>query len=161
MQSNTKGKRGRWIAKILEFDIEIKSTNLIKGQGLAHLMVDSNCKALNLGLIDSNISQVDERIMPYPNHFQSQWYRDIVYFLQNLTCPPEMEKSKKRALKLKAIKYCIIGQELYWKDSLGLLLKFLDEDESQWVMVEMHKGACGGHLYWKSTTNKILRVGYH
>ena len=25
----------------------------------------------------------------------------------------------------------------------------------------MHKGACGGHLYWKSTTNKILRVGYY
>ena len=72
-----------------------------------------------------------------------------------------MEKSKKRALKLKATKYCIIEQQLYWKDSSGLLLKCLDEDESQRVMTEMHKGACGGHLYWKSTTNKILRVGYY
>lgn len=25
----------------------------------------------------------------------------------------------------------------------------------------MHKGACGGHLYWKSTTNKILIAGYY
>ena len=25
----------------------------------------------------------------------------------------------------------------------------------------MHKGACGGHLYWKSTSNKILRAGYY
>ena len=25
----------------------------------------------------------------------------------------------------------------------------------------MHKGACGGHLYSKSTTNKIYRAGYY
>ena len=72
-----------------------------------------------------------------------------------------MEKSKKRPLKLKAIKYCIIGQELYWKNSSCLLLKCLNEDESQRVMEKMHKGAYGGHLYWKSTTNKILREGYY
>ena len=28
-------------------------------------------------------------------------------------------------------------------------------------MTEMHKGACWGHLYWKSTTNKILRASYY
>jgi hypothetical protein len=27
------GKRGRWISKIQEFDLEIKPTKLIKGQG--------------------------------------------------------------------------------------------------------------------------------
>jgi hypothetical protein len=32
------GKRGKWIATILEYDIEIKPTKLIKGQGLAKLM---------------------------------------------------------------------------------------------------------------------------
>ena len=28
-------------------------------------------------------------------------------------------------------------------------------------MNEMDTGACGGHLYWKATSNKILRVGYY
>ena len=32
------GKRGKWIATILEYDIEIKPTKLIKGHGLAKLM---------------------------------------------------------------------------------------------------------------------------
>ena len=36
------GKRGKWIAIILEYDLEIKPTKLIKGQGLARLMVESN-----------------------------------------------------------------------------------------------------------------------
>ena len=109
MQLDIEGKRGRWIAKILEFDIEIKSTKIIKAQGLARLMADSNCKALNLSLVDNNILQADHKVIPYPYLFESPWYQDIVYFLQNLSCPPEMEKSKKRALKLKAIKYYIIG----------------------------------------------------
>jgi hypothetical protein len=62
MQPDREGKRGRWIAKILEFDIKIKPTKLVKGQGLARLMADSNCKVLNLGLVDSNILQADERL---------------------------------------------------------------------------------------------------
>jgi len=36
-------KRGKWIVTILEYDIEIKHTNLIKGQGLAKLMAESKC----------------------------------------------------------------------------------------------------------------------
>ena len=81
MQPDTEGKRGRWIAKILEFDIEIKPTKLIKGQGLARLMADSNCKALNLSLIDNNVPQADDKVIPYPNLFESPQYQDIVYFL--------------------------------------------------------------------------------
>jgi len=34
-QSDPDGRRGKWIAAILEYDIKIKPTKLIKGQGLA------------------------------------------------------------------------------------------------------------------------------
>ena len=37
-QPDSKGKRGRWIVKIMEYDIEIKPTKLVKGQGLAKLL---------------------------------------------------------------------------------------------------------------------------
>lgn len=45
------GKRGKWISTILEYDIEIKPTKLIKGQGLAKLMAETNCQALDINLI--------------------------------------------------------------------------------------------------------------
>jgi hypothetical protein len=35
VQPNIDRKRSKWIAKILEFDLEIRPTKLIKGQGLA------------------------------------------------------------------------------------------------------------------------------
>lgn len=37
-QAEPDGKRGKWIAKLLEYDIEIKPTKLVKGQGLEKLM---------------------------------------------------------------------------------------------------------------------------
>jgi hypothetical protein len=47
-QDNPDGRRGKWIAVILEYDIEIKPTKLIKGQGLAKLMDESNFMLLTL-----------------------------------------------------------------------------------------------------------------
>ena len=48
---DSEGKRGKWIAKIMEYDVDIKHTKLVKGQGLAKLLADSNCQALGLHLM--------------------------------------------------------------------------------------------------------------
>ena len=50
-QDNPDGRRGKWIAIILEYDIEIKPTKLIKGQGLAKLMAESNFHALDINFL--------------------------------------------------------------------------------------------------------------
>jgi len=72
-----------------------------------------------------------------------------------------MTRNKARTLKLKAAKFCILNSALYWKDLGGILLNCLVEEEANKVMEDFHGGECGGHLFWKSTTNKILRVGYY
>jgi hypothetical protein len=52
-QEGIEGKRGKWIATILEYDIEIKPTKLIKGQGLAKLMTETNFQALDINQLDN------------------------------------------------------------------------------------------------------------
>jgi len=37
VQSYGEGKRGKWIAKIQEYGLEVKPMKLVKGQGLAKL----------------------------------------------------------------------------------------------------------------------------
>eukprot|EP00253_Pinus_taeda_P019583 PITA_19583 len=91
-QEGIEGKRGKWIANILEYDIEIKPTKLIKGQGLAKLMTETNSQALDINELDNE---------------------------QEMATPQ-------------------INQAFY-----------------------NHLGDCGGHLYWKSTVDKILRVGFY
>jgi hypothetical protein len=48
IQPDIDGRRSKWIAKILEFDLEIKPTKLVKGQGLARMLAESNYKYLGV-----------------------------------------------------------------------------------------------------------------
>ena len=45
-QPDIEGRREKWIATLLEYDIEIRTTKLIKGQGLENMITDSNCDSL-------------------------------------------------------------------------------------------------------------------
>eukprot|EP00253_Pinus_taeda_P029465 PITA_29465 len=49
-QVDTDSKRGKWIAKLLECDTDIKPTKLVKGQGLAKLMTQSNLDCLDINM---------------------------------------------------------------------------------------------------------------
>jgi hypothetical protein len=152
-------------AKILEFDLEIKPTKLIKGQGLAKLLVEANCQALGVNFINafsesqqSELSEISSQADPPLEG--CPWYKDVIYFLQKFQPPDDMGKSRARALKLKAIKYCLVDQVLYWKDPLGVLLRCLDPLACQRIMSDFHDSLCGGHHFWRTTAYKILRDGY-
>ena len=96
-----------------------------------------------------------------PNFSASPWYADIIFVLQNLQPPAGLSKTWARSVKLKSVKFCIIEQYLYWKDSRGILLNCLLENEAQNMAKEFHEGDCGGHHSWKVTANKILRAGFY
>jgi len=63
VQIDKEGKRGKWIVALLEYDVEIKPTKLIKGQGLAKLMAESNLHTLDINLIVA-MSEEDEESLP-------------------------------------------------------------------------------------------------
>jgi hypothetical protein len=54
IQPDIDGKRSKWIAKIMEFDLEINPTKLVKGQGLARFLAESNCKDLGVNFMNIN-----------------------------------------------------------------------------------------------------------
>jgi hypothetical protein len=162
-QPDPEGKRGKWIAALLEYDVEIKPTKLIKGQGLAQMMTQSNFELLGVNFIVDLSQDIEEEAPPQVSHkfLDSSWYSDIIFVLQNLQAPPELSKTKAIFLKQKEIKFCMLNDSLYWKDPGGVLLKCLTEVEAQQTMKEFHEGDCGGHHYWKTTVNKIMRSGFY
>lgn len=145
MKTYPKGRKGKWIVAMLEYDLEIKPTKLIKCQGLAKLMAESNLHVLDINLITTfSNEEKDVTLIQVSDMFlSSPWYSNIIYVLQHLNPPPGMTKSKGRSLKLKASKYFILDGALYWKDPGSLLLNFLVESEAQEVMNDFHKGVVG------------------
>ena len=83
IQAKHDGRRAKWIATLLEYDIEIRPTKLVKGQGLAKLMAHSNYEALGVNFFEPYIgiiSQAKERKV-HTYLIASPWYRDIIYVL--------------------------------------------------------------------------------
>ena len=65
------GKRGKWIVVILKYDLEIKPTKLIKGQGLARLMDESNFEVLDINMINALDDQEEVSTPIVENHFMN------------------------------------------------------------------------------------------
>jgi hypothetical protein len=148
---------------MLKYDLKIKPTKLIKEQGLAKLMVQSDCDTVGINFItDLSENPQEETIAQVSLDFvDSSWYRDIIYVIRNLQAPLGLSKTKARFLNLKVVKFCILDSSLYWKYPRGILLSCLLENDVKRAIKEFHKVDCGVHHYWKTTAHKILRVGYY
>jgi len=131
-QLDVDGRRAKWIAKLIEFNIELKPTKLIKGQGLAQLMAEENCKMLDINCMgtSSDVGQTGEATVEQgqnqrlvENLASCEWYSRIAHFLLKLEVPSGLSSSKARTIKLKASKFCINKNLLYWRDPVGILFK--------------------------------------
>jgi len=45
-----------------------------------------------------------------PKFFESDWYKYVILYLQNVSRSPTWNKAKAKYIKLKAMKYCILGE---------------------------------------------------
>ena len=88
------------------------------------MLTNSNCESLQLNFVSSQFHQLDTGVEVMIDFDTSPWYFDIVHVLQNLQSPVGLSKTRARLVKLKATKFCIINQYLYWKDPGGVLISF-------------------------------------
>ena len=131
------GKMGKWIEKLMEYDIDIKPTKLVKGQCLVKLMTQSNldCLDINLNAEISEISDDEEELVQIDEKYiTSERYKDAVFFLQHHKAPTDLTKSKARFVKLKYLRYFVYDLNLFWKDTRGILLNCLTEEETDKVI---------------------------
>ena len=118
-QQLREGKWANWLEKIQEYDIKIKSLKAIKGQGLSKLIMDGDS-------IDGMISiSVGEPLV------DSEWYRDIIFYLRSGKFPITMNHKERRKLKMKVNPYVLIVDILFRRNFDGILLICVDENKYQ------------------------------
>jgi hypothetical protein len=98
--------------------MEINPTKLVKGKGLAKLLVETNYKDLGVNFINTCLKNMQDELsdkisQDIPPFVECSWYKDIIFFLQELRPLDGMGKNKARDLKLKAIRYCLVDQVLH------------------------------------------------
>ena len=123
-QQEVSGRRCRWINRIHEFDIKIQITKLVRGQGLAKLMAQSNLDANQINMV------TNDHISNPCDMSHCEWYTNVIHYLQHIKVPSCLTKNEKRSTKLQAIKYIIVKGSLWWRNFEGILLKCVDKKKS-------------------------------
>ena len=108
--------RGTWMAKVQEFDIDIKPTKLVRGNALCRAMAE-----------DQHIEEDDHKVLMVS--LQDPWFSNISYYLTYGECPDGLTVKQKRNLKNKALKYVIFDDVLYKKAIDGIFLRCVDKEQ--------------------------------
>jgi hypothetical protein len=105
-QELREGRWANWLAKLQEYDLEIKPLKVFKGHGLCKFM-----------------TWIEAIIISPPNAFDvvvqgtslanSEWYKDIIFYLKYGQFPPEMSSKERRTLKMKTNHYVLVSKVLF------------------------------------------------
>ncbi|RDY09050.1 Retrovirus-related Pol polyprotein, partial [Mucuna pruriens] len=87
------------------------------------------------------------------------WMTPILDYLQKGAVPEDPKEALKTTKE--ATKYTILGQQLYRRGFSFPLLKCLEEEESSYVIKEVHEGVYGTHIGGRALASKIARAGYY
>jgi hypothetical protein len=67
-QPDIDGKKDKWIAKLIKFDIEVKPTKLVKVQGLTKLLMEENCDLLDINFIGESSASLQTEVAVKGQH---------------------------------------------------------------------------------------------
>jgi hypothetical protein len=70
---------------------------------------------------------------------QGDWRADIFNFLK------DSARGAPKRIRYKAMRYVLIGDDMFYRTMEGLLLKCLGPVESNRLLHEVHEGTCGTH----------------
>ena len=83
----------------------------------------------------------------------------IVSYLKNGKLPEGKDEARK--LRVRAARYILMDEVLYKRGFSQPYLKCLSLDEANYVLREVHEGACGNHSRAKSFIHKVVSAGYY
>jgi hypothetical protein len=143
-----------------EYDLEIKPTQIVRGQGLCKLLVYSINPPNNEPVLpDKTLS--DETQIFCTQIVSNSWYNDIKFYLIHGTTPQNIGPKMRISLRFKYSPFQLINDVFFRKYFDGVLLHCLEHEESEKVLSEFHSGSEGSQLGSEKTSHKVLRDGYY
>ena len=90
---------------------------------------------------------------------EENWMTPIVSYLKDGRLLEEKDEARK--LRVKSARYILMDEVLYKRGFSQPFLRCLAPDEANYMLREVHEGACGNHSGAKSLVHKVIRSGYY
>ena len=90
---------------------------------------------------------------------EENWMTPIVSYLKDRKLPEGKDEAMK--LRVRSARYVLMNKVLYKRGFSQPYLRCLAPDEANYVLREVHSGACGNHSGARSLVHKVVRAGYY
>jgi hypothetical protein len=148
------------MTSLQEYDLEVVPAQIVRGQGLCKLVVDSVEKSENQ-ITTSAANLYNETQIRCTQTVSNSWYYDIIFYLLHRTAPRNLDKKNRIELRIKYTSFQLINDIFFRKKIDGVFLYFLEKEESEKVLAKLHSDDVGVHFGGYTTTQKVLRAGYY
>jgi len=155
MQKELGEKRENWVTSLQEYNIEIKPSKIVIGQGFFKILTgESNIPA-------EGDTGNNEHIFEVSVIDAKSQYVDLIFYLKNGYAPPKLNYKRKRDLRLKSSHYETVDNVLFRRNYDSILLRCLEKSEAQTILQELHDELVVGHFGGDITAYKILHACYY
>ena len=86
--------------------------------------------------------------------------QDVLCFLETGEPPPHSTRGERRWLARKAVRYRLIGEDLFYIGKDQVLWKVPSKEDIHRILHSCHNDVCGGHFAYELTCSKVLLVGF-
>ena len=115
----------------------------MSGQGLCKWVVDSETDQ-KVDSDTSDLKQHNQNLICCAQNLVSPWYNDIRHYLQHGSTPRHLDPAKRRPLRLRSASFHLVNGILFRQNFDGVLMRCLEKDEAERVLLELHAGEAGG-----------------
>ena len=90
---------------------------------------------------------------------EGSWMAPIISYLKDGILLEGKDEARK--LRVRSARYVLLNDALYKRGFSQPYLRCLSPNEANYVLREVHEGACGNHSRARSLIHKVIRVGYY
>ena len=90
---------------------------------------------------------------------KENWMTPIISYLKDGRLPKEKDEARK--LRVRSVRYVLMNEVLYKRGFSQPYLRCLAPNEANYVLREVHEGACGNHSGARSLVHKVVRARYY
>ena len=154
----------KYLKKVVRLVKKFKKTDFIQIPREENVEADILAKEVSANEVVDKLDAV--QYMPsidLPKMLQIEgdenWMTPIVSYLKDGRLPEEKDEARK--LRIKSARYILMDKVLYKRGFSQPLLRCLAPDEANYILREVHEGACGNHSGARSLVHKVIRSRFY
>ncbi|XP_065636170.1 uncharacterized protein LOC136070306 [Quercus suber] len=154
----------KYLSRVMRLMKKFEETNFVQIPREENMEADTLAKEASTSeAVDKfdEIQYMPSIDIPEVQQVQSEgnWMAPIVSYLKEGRLPKEKDEARK--LRVKSAKYILMDEVLYKRGFSQPYLRCLAPDEANYILREIHEGACGNHSGARSFVHKVIRAGYY